>query len=94
VALVTDHAGEAAEASGPTPSLLTIRAGGPFDGAVTISTVDHENSRVRVEAVWTRDGELRSVSAIVGGAQAQLLARAATDALAAGREPRLPPDQA
>ena len=41
-------------ASGP---FVSIRAGGPFNGVVTITAVADGNGRVLVEAAWTRENK-------------------------------------
>jgi len=78
--------------SAPGP-FVTIRAGGPFDGAaVRIIASSSEQGRLVVSAAWTRDGDPRSVSATIAGyAQARALAHAWADTLAAGQEPE--PDE-
>ena len=69
-------------------AFLTIRAGGPLDGVVTISAIAGDKGRVLVEARWNH-GE--RVSATLGGRPAQALAHAWADQLAAGLEPATPP---
>ena len=72
-------------ASGP---FLSIRAGGPFNGTVTITAVADGNGRVLVEATWTREHEPRSASRIVAGYDpARTLAQQWADQLATGTEP-------
>jgi hypothetical protein len=68
---------------------LTIRAGGPLAGVVTVSAVAEEKgSRLVVEAAWTSDGDRRSASATFSGYDAaRTLAYEWADQLAAGREP-------
>jgi hypothetical protein len=39
----------------PRP-LVTIRAGGPLDGVVTITAIPEGNGRSLVESSWTQDG--------------------------------------
>ncbi len=51
-------------ASGP---FVSIRAGGPFNGVVTITAVADGNGRVLVAAAWTRENKPRSASRIVVG---------------------------
>jgi hypothetical protein len=41
------------DAPGP---FVTIRAGGPLDGVVTITAIAEGNGRSRVGASWTQDG--------------------------------------
>jgi len=75
-------------ASGP---FVSIRAGGPFNGTVTITAVADANGRVLVEAAWTRENKPQSASRIVAGYDpARTLAQRWADQLAAGAEP--PPD--
>ena len=75
-------------ASGP---FVSIRAGGPFNGVVTITEVADGNGRVLVEAAWTRENKPKSASRIVDGDDpARTLAQQWADQLAAGAEP--PPD--
>jgi hypothetical protein len=75
-------------ASGP---FVSIRAGGPFNGTVTITAVADGNGRVLVEAAWTRENKPQSASRIVAGYDpARTLAQRWAGQLAAGAEP--PPD--
>jgi hypothetical protein len=75
-------------ASGP---FLSIRAGGPFNGTVTITAVADGNGRVLVEAAWTGEHKPQSASRILAGYDpARTLAQQWADQLAAGTEP--PPD--
>ena len=75
-------------ASGPFAS---IRAGGPFNGVVTITTVADGNGRVLVNAAWTRENKPQSAARILDSDDtARTLARQWADQLAAGTEP--PPD--
>jgi hypothetical protein len=72
-------------ASGP---FVSIRAGGPFNGVVTITAVADGNGRVLVEAAWTRQHKPLSISRIVDGYDpARTLAQQWADQLAAGTEP-------
>jgi hypothetical protein len=72
-------------ASGP---FLSIRAGGPFNGTVTITAVADGDGRVLVEAAWTREHKPQSASRIVAGYDpARALAQQWADQLAAGTEP-------
>jgi hypothetical protein len=73
--------------SAPGP-FLTIRAGGPFDGVVTIMVAPDGADALLVEASWERDGEPRSASVTVTGYDAaRSLAHEWADRLAAGRDP-------
>jgi hypothetical protein len=58
---VTDRPVEAWETRAPGP-FVTIRAGGPLDGVVTITAIAGANGRSVVEAAWTQDGEAYSES--------------------------------
>ena len=73
-------------ASGP---FVSIRAGGPFNGVVTITAVADGNGRVLVEAVWTRENKPKSASRIVVGHDpARALTQQWADQLATGTEPQ------
>jgi hypothetical protein len=75
-------------ASGP---FLSIRAGGPFDGTVTITAVADGKGRLLVEATWTREHKPQSASRVLASYdRARTLAQQWADQLAAGTEP--PPD--
>ena len=72
-------------ASGP---FLSIRAGGPFNGTVTITEVADGNGRVLVNAAWTRENKPQSAARILDSYDtARTLARQWADQLAAGAEP-------
>ena len=72
-------------ASGP---FVSIRAGGPLNGVVTITAVTDGNGRVLVEAAWTRENKPQSAGRIVAGYDpARTLAQQWADQLAAGAEP-------
>jgi hypothetical protein len=65
---------------------LTIRAGGPLDGQVTLTGGPED--RVRVQATWGPAHERVSATAdLVGRAAADALAQAWANELAVGREP-------
>jgi hypothetical protein len=84
---VTGRELEGWETSAPAP-FVTIRAGGPFQGVVTISAIPEGKGRGLVEATWTYAGEPRSVSTTVDGyAEARVLAHGWADQLAEGQEP-------
>ena len=73
------------DAPGP---FVTIRAGGPLDGVVTITAVAAGHRRTLVAASWKQDGHACSDS--VGTEtydDARIIAREAADDLAAGRPP-------
>ena len=75
------------DAAGP---FVTIRAGGPLEGIVTLTAIAEGHGRTSVEAVWTDGGISHSASAEVASYEdARTLAREAADALAAGRAPNL-----
>ena len=75
-------------ASGP---FVSIRAGGPFNGVVTITAVADGNGRVLGNAAWTRENKPQSAARIVvGDDPARTLAQHWADQLATGTEP--PPD--
>jgi hypothetical protein len=72
-------------ASGP---FVSIRAGGPFNGVVTITAVADGNGRVLVKAAWTRENKPQSAARILDSYDtARTLARQWADQLAAGAEP-------
>jgi hypothetical protein len=78
---------EAWETSAPGP-YVTIRAGGPLDGLVTL-TATGSDGRVIVEASWGMPHLRSSATAErVGHAAADELAQAWANELAAGREPQ------
>jgi hypothetical protein len=86
---VTGRELEAWETSAPAP-FVTIRAGGPFQGVVTISAIPDGKGRGLIEASWICSGDPRSVSTTVDGYDAgRVLAHKWADQLAAGREPSL-----
>lgn len=76
-------------------AFVTIRAGGPLDGVVTLTAVPEGHGRTVVEAAWT-DGRGTSRSTcsveVESYEAAQALAREAADALAHGRKPDLERD--
>jgi hypothetical protein len=75
-------------ASGP---FLSIRAGGPFNGTVTITAVADGNGRVLVAAAWMREHRPQSACRVVAGYDAaRTLAQRWADQLADGTAP--PPD--
>ena len=80
-----DSAGWQTDAPGP---FVTLRAGGPFDGAITITAIADGHGRTLVEAKWVQDGHAYSDSVEANTYEdARLIARAAADDLAAGRAP-------
>jgi hypothetical protein len=73
------------DAPGP---FVTIRAGGPLDGVVTITAIADGHRRTLVAASWTQDGHACSDSVEIETYEdARIIAREAADALAAGRPP-------
>lgn len=77
------------DAAGP---FLTIRAGGPLDGVVTLTAIPDGHGRTLVEAAWLDGGRTsRSTCSVEVESyeEARTLAREAADALADGREPDL-----
>jgi hypothetical protein len=86
---MTDDALEAWEASAPGP-FVTIRAGGPLDGVVTITAIARGNGRSVVAASWTQDGEACSESLEAPTYRmARAIANAAANQFAAGKRPNL-----
>jgi hypothetical protein len=78
--------------SAPGP-FVTIRAGGPLDGVVTITAIAGSHGRSLVEASWTQDGEPFSESLEAATHDmAQAIANAAANQLAVGKPPRLARD--
>ena len=68
---------------------LTMNAGGPLEGIVTIAVGTAGADQLLVEAAWTCSGDPGSTSATVTGYDAaRALAHQWADQLAAGREPR------
>ena len=74
--------------------LVTIRAGGPLDGVVTITALaGRREGRSVVEASWTQDGERRSESLEAATyAMARAIAQAAANQFAVGKPPHLARD--
>ena len=67
---------------------LTMNAGGPMQGVVTISVATKGDDQLLVEAAWKCNGAPRSTSATFTGYDAaRALAHEWADQLAAGREP-------
>ena len=68
---------------------LTINAGGPLEGIVTIAVATGGADQLVVEAAWKCHGDPRSTSAtVISYDAARALAHQWADQLAAGREPR------
>jgi hypothetical protein len=74
--------------------LVTIRAGGPLDGIVTITaTAGRRGGRSVVEASWTQDGQRHSESLEAATyAMARAIAQAAANQFALGKTPHLARD--
>lgn len=75
------------DAPGP---FVTIRAGGPLDGIVTLTAIADGHGRTLVEGRWTQHGGVQSNSLEVSYEQARTLAHTAE--LSAGHAPDLAPD--
>ena len=89
---MTDRPVEAWETRAPGP-FVTIRAGGPLDGVVTITAIAGANGRSVVEAAWTQDGEAYSESLEAATYDiARAIANAAANQVAVGRRPNLARD--
>ena len=85
---VPDRALDAWMTSSAGP-FLTMNAGGPLEGVVTIAVATEGSDQLLVEAAWKCNGDPRSTSATVTGYDAaRALAHQWADQLAAGREPR------
>ena len=74
--------------------LVTIRAGGPLDGVVTITAIGgRRGGRSVVEASWTHDGQQHSESLEAATyAMARAIAQAAANQFALGKPPHLARD--
>ena len=80
------------ETNAPAP-FVTIRAGGPLDGVVTITAIVGGNGRSVVEAAWTQDGEACSESLEAATYDiARAIANAAANQFAVGKRPNLARD--
>ena len=89
---MTDRPVEAWETRAPGP-FVTIRAGGPLDGVVTITAIAGANGRSVVEAAWTQDGEAYSESLEAATYDiARAIANAAANQFAVGKRPNLARD--
>ena len=72
----------------PSGPFLSIRAGGPFDGVVTITAIADGKGRLLVQAKWTHKNEQQSASRVADDHDAaQSLAQLWADLLASGNEP-------
>ena len=74
--------------------LVTIRAGGPLDGVVTITAIGgRRGGRSVVEASWMQDGQRRLESLEAATyAMARAIAQAAANQFALGKPPHLARD--
>ena len=89
VRVVTDDGLEAWQTSARGP-FVTIRAGGPLDGVVTITAISKGHGHTLVEAQWTEHGTTHSESVEVDAyEQARTVAHAAAAELAVGNAPSL-----
>jgi hypothetical protein len=78
------------DAPGP---FITIGAGGPFQGVVTLVAIEGGHGRTLVEASWVQGGHAHSDSVEADTFEnAQIIAREAADQLAAGRPPEFTRD--
>lgn len=72
---------------------MTIRAGGPLEGIVTLTAIAEGHGRTLVEARWTQDGGVQSNSLEVDSyEQARTVAHRAAAELATGHAPDLARD--
>jgi hypothetical protein len=73
--------------------LITIRAGGPLDGVVTITAIADGQGRTLVEASWAQDGQACSDSVELETYDAaQEIAHTIANQFAAGTPPDLTRD--
>ena len=72
---------------------VTIRAGGPLDGVVTVTAVPDSGGRCLVEASWTQDDVAFSQQLEAAThAMARAIAQAAANQFAVGNRPNLARD--
>lgn len=89
---MADRILEAWETSATGP-FVTIRAGGPLDGVVTITAITGGKGRSLVRAAWTQDGQTRSESLVAATSDmARAIANAAANQFAVGKRPHLARD--
>jgi hypothetical protein len=82
-----DSAAWQTDAPGP---FVTLRAGGPFGGVITITAIADGHGRTVVEASWVQDGHAHSDSVETETYEsARIIAREAADDLASGHAPDL-----
>jgi hypothetical protein len=87
---VTDS--QSSQTDAPSPS-ITIRAGGPLDGVVTITAIADGHGRTLVEASWAQDARRSSDSVEVETYDAaREIAHTIANQLAAGTPPDLTRD--
>ena len=87
---MTDAESWQTDASSP---FMTIRAGGPLDGVVTITAIADGHGRALVEALWAQDGQPSSDSVEVETHDAaREIAHTIASQLAAGTPPDLTRD--
>jgi hypothetical protein len=84
---VTSENSAAWQTDAPGP-FVTLRAGGPFDGVITISAIADGHGRALVEATSVQAGDAHSDSVEAETYEdARVIAREAANDLAAGRAP-------
>jgi hypothetical protein len=89
---MADRVLEPWETNAPGP-FVTIRAGGPLDGVVTITAIADGHGRTLVEASWAQDGQPSSDSVEVETYDAaREIAHTIANQLAAGTPPDLARD--
>jgi metal-dependent amidase/aminoacylase/carboxypeptidase family protein len=89
---MADRVLEAWETNAARP-FVTIRAGGPLNGVVTITAIAGGKGRNLVRATWTQDGEARSESLEAATYEmARAIANAAANQFAVGKRPHLARD--
>jgi len=72
---------------------VTIRAGGPLDGVVTLTAIEGGHGRTLVEVRWTQDGDTQTAAVEVDSyEQARTVAHSAAAELATGHAPDLTRD--
>jgi hypothetical protein len=82
-----DSAAWQTDAPGP---FITLRAGGPFEGVITITSIADGHGRTIVDASWVQDGHAHSDSVVADTYEdARIIAREAADGLASGHAPDL-----
>jgi hypothetical protein len=81
---VAQHDLDAWQTDAPGP-FVTIRAGGPLEGVVTLTAIEGGHGRTLVEARWTKDGDTQTASVEVEShRQGRTVAHSAAADLAAG----------